>query len=175
MAEVYNEYLQRRLVDVALLRRRIKPLNVSGVPLENIRLISDNLYLVKSTSSEDEYEIDLMLGCGTCSAGNTGVVCKHQVGCSEHYAISLQQMFEKTAAARQQLVILALGDKNDPNLLYFEKLTNVNGSAENISGSGEITNMTQSANEDAQVISTVISSQIEEDYIINEAKINCVL
>ena len=35
--------------------------------------------------------------------------------------------------------------------------------------SGEI-NMTQSANQDAQIISTVISSQIEDDYIIDEAK-----
>ena len=99
MTEVYNEYLQQRLVDVPFGRRRFKSLNFSGVPMENITRISDDLYLVRSTSTEKEYEVDMMLASCSCPEGSPGALCKHQVACSEHFAISLPQLFENTTAA----------------------------------------------------------------------------
>ena len=107
MTEVYNEYLQQKLADVAEGQRRTKSSSFSGVPLENITRVSDNQYLVRSVSSAAECDVDMLLAYCSCPVG-TYDLCKHQMACSEHFSfISLPQIFENTAYAKQQLVRLA--------------------------------------------------------------------
>ncbi|CAN9515705.1 unnamed protein product [Ophioblennius macclurei] len=70
-----------RLTDVALSRtaqlfRSKLFLSENDVDGEKIEQVSQNHYVVKSTTSE--YDVNLTLGCCTCAVGVTGALCKHQ-------------------------------------------------------------------------------------------------
>ena len=169
MTEVYNEYLQQSLVDVAVGRRRLKALNFSGVPFGNISRTSDSQYLVRSTCSEVQYEVDMMLASCSCDVGNTGDLCKHQIACSEHFVISLPQEFDATAIAVQPLVELALGEKHDPGLSHLEELANTHQQVVNVTSSTD-KNVIESAMDDIQSLSQTLASNSNGDEIETHMK-----
>ncbi|TDH08226.1 hypothetical protein EPR50_G00095590 [Perca flavescens] len=66
----------RRLTDTA--NNGVAFLHVNDVDYENIAQVDENHYVVPSATSELQYDVDVAIGCCTCSDGLVGALCKHQ-------------------------------------------------------------------------------------------------
>ncbi|KAK3889815.1 hypothetical protein Pcinc_006211 [Petrolisthes cinctipes] len=120
MNEVYNSYIQHRLLDVALGRTNIKSSKATKSQIKEIVQVNDFLFEVQSESKEDKYFVDMEVGICDCPVGQTGAICKHQTACADKYMLHLPQEFKNIPASRQWLVGIALGRK--PPLDFFTEL-----------------------------------------------------
>jgi hypothetical protein len=91
MAEIYNSYLQQRMLDLALGRKKTKTQFVNVLPDAVVTCIEGcaSQYDVKSAGGDVTYTVDLSVGICTCPAGNTGAVCKHQTACAQYSSCQL--------------------------------------------------------------------------------------
>ena len=56
------------------------------------------------------YDVDLLVGMCSCPFGQSGAVCKHQVGVSEAHMMALPQKYIPTKENRRALAAVSLGD-----------------------------------------------------------------
>lgn len=78
MVEIFDQYMKQRLVDVALNRRRIKPVRVAAIPQEAVTSHGMGRFTVQSQSEQAEvYSVDLTIGMCSCPFGENGSLCKH--------------------------------------------------------------------------------------------------
>ena len=123
MNEVYDPYMKRRLLDMALGRKKASTLKITNNNVEDIEKVHEFLFKVKSESKREEvYNVDMEIGICDCPSGQTGAICKHQVACAKKYLLQLPQQFKSTPASRQWLAGVALGKDNIPSLDFFSDL-----------------------------------------------------
>ena len=124
MADIYSGYIQQRLIDVALGRRRSKRLDSSTVPEENITVIDTNSFRVRSDADPSiQYDVDISIGMCTCVKGETGAACKHQVACARMVGmVSLPQEILATPEKRRWLMCLAVGESEAPPQAFFSDI-----------------------------------------------------
>lgn len=126
MVEIFDYYMRQRLVDVALSRRRVKTMSVDKLAVNAVKSFGDGKYNVQSQSEPTkEYEVDLPTGMCSCTKGENGAICKHQVACADYSMTVVPQMLVMTNESRQWLVALALGPDKAPNESFFKKLSNL--------------------------------------------------
>lgn len=122
MAEIFDMYMQQRLVGVAVGRQKVKHINVGNVPLDNVTQCDDGVYNVHSeTGPSRKYQVDLRVGTCTCPKGATGAVCKHQVTCAEYSMTVIPQVFISTSENRMWLAALAVGKEKTPDIYFFQR------------------------------------------------------
>lgn len=134
MNEVYDKYMQKRLLDVALGRRKTtEPGKSSIFQSDIVRSDADEYKFIVRSSSEDgvQYTVDLKTGICDCKTGQTGQACKHQVACSEAYLLQLPQIFSSTPENRQWLAGIVLGKEKVPSLDFFADLKECPNKQEN--------------------------------------------
>ena len=122
MADIYNSYLRLRLLDV-ILKRNTSSKRASQVNMELITHEEGTMFSVQSEKDRNvSYTVDLAIGICSCPSGNTGAVCKHQIGCSQHSAVRLPQCFSFVAEDKRALAKVVCGDKDIPPVEFFEEL-----------------------------------------------------
>lgn len=123
MVEIFDLYMQQRLLDVALNRRRVKPINAAKVSMDALSPLDGNKFQVQSDSNPTEtYTVDLSLGMCTCPRGENGATCKHQVACAEYSMTVAPLLFELNIQNRQWLAALAVGKDKIPEEGVFKSL-----------------------------------------------------
>lgn len=123
MAEIFDCYMRQRVVDLALSRRQIKRVSMDTLPLESVKHLGSGIYQVQSESDPEKmYEVDLNIGICTCTKGNNGAICKHQVACANHGMTVLPQMLVLNSSSRHRLAVLALGEEKAPKEFFFSNL-----------------------------------------------------
>ena len=89
------------------------------------------LFDVKSQSEEGiVYSVDLGIGLCSCTAGENGRVCKHQVAAAEYSATLIPQVLPLTSINRRWIAEVALGLEKVPNISFFEGLMSTAESTE---------------------------------------------
>ena len=122
MADIYNSYLRLRLLDV-ILKRNTSSKTASQVNMELITHEEGTMFSVQSEKDRNvSYNVDLAIGICSCPSGNTGAVCKHQIGCSQYSAVRLPQCFSFVAEDKRALAKVVYGDKDIPPVEFFEEL-----------------------------------------------------
>ena len=125
MVEIFDQYMKQRLVDVALKRRRVKPVGGAGIPMEAVISHGEGKFSVQSqTDSSKIYSCDLLIGTCTCIKGENGDICKHQIACAEHGMTVAPQVLVLNSANRRWLAALALGEEHAPDESFFKELKN---------------------------------------------------
>lgn len=123
MAEIFDSYMKKRLVDVALGRRRVKSLSTATLPLEMVTFQGNGKYRVQSQSTPSlQYDVDLVTGFCECTAGENGSLCKHQAACADYSMTVLPQVFTATTENRRWLASVAVGDEKVPPEGFFRGL-----------------------------------------------------
>ncbi|KAK8398892.1 hypothetical protein O3P69_004174 [Scylla paramamosain] len=126
MNEVFDSYMKRRLLDLALGRKdNCAKLHTINETFSIQR--DDEQYLVSSSSHTGVvYVVDMKIGLCECPQGQMGDICKHQVACAESKSLELLQAFTDSPERRQWLASVALGKKTPPlEFLVCEKMTPV--------------------------------------------------
>ena len=128
MAEVWDTYMQQRLVDAALGRRGTSQACGEGTArlreqVEQVDAEGHNFRVTSEKDASKVYDVDLQLGWCSCVKGNTGAVCKHQTACAEFAMASLPQVFVATKERRQWLAAVAMGADAAPPVDFFAGLT----------------------------------------------------
>ena len=122
MADIYNSYLRLRLLDVVV-KRNSSSKAASKISMDCITHVGGTMFSVLSENDQHvSYSVDLAIGLCTCPSGNTGAICKHQIGCSQFSAVLLPQSFSFSAKDRRALARVALGDKELPDIEFFQGL-----------------------------------------------------
>ena len=123
MADVYDNYLRLRLSDVILKKDTSSKTATSTIPLSAVTHDGGAVYQVTSAGQENvQYSVDLSIGTCSCSSGNTGSVCKHQLAASQFSAIRLPQLYTCTAIEKKRLYRILYGDKEMPTTSFFDGL-----------------------------------------------------
>ncbi|XP_050697729.1 uncharacterized protein LOC126986080 isoform X2 [Eriocheir sinensis] len=123
VVEIFDLYMQQRLLDVALKRRRVKPINAAKVSMDVLSPLGGNKFQVQSDSNPSEtFTVDLSLGMCTCLRGENGATCKHQAACAEYGVTVAPLLFELNVQNRQWLAALALGKDKVPEEGIFKSL-----------------------------------------------------
>jgi len=83
----------------------------SKISDDDIELIADDFYAVKSESNQGQfYFVDVVSGLCSCPIGAFGAFCKHQAALYKHKKIRLPNMPAVTKTDRHQMAILARGN-----------------------------------------------------------------
>lgn len=123
MAEIFDSYMKKRLVDVALGRRRVKTLSTATLPLEMVTFQGNGKYRVQSQSTPSlQYDVDLVTGFCECTTGENGSLCKHQAACADYSMTVLPQVFTATTENRRWLASVAVGDEKIQPESFFRGL-----------------------------------------------------
>ncbi|KAK4317593.1 hypothetical protein Pmani_011329 [Petrolisthes manimaculis] len=124
ISDIFNSFMQNRLLDMALGRKHVKFVTKNPIPMTDIRCIDSCKYTVKSQTQEgEEHTVDLQVGICDCTSGETGDICKHQIACTEFYACSLPQAYKSSTETRQWLAGVALGNEKMPSAEFFSEMT----------------------------------------------------
>ncbi|XP_050699733.1 uncharacterized protein LOC126987091 [Eriocheir sinensis] len=123
MAEIFNGYMKKRLVDVALGRRKVKNISMGTLSLDAVTPLGGGKFQVASQSKASvQYKVDMQTGFCECVVGQTGSLCKHQAACAEHSMVVLPQVFTATSENRRWLASVAVGEEKTPPASFFEGL-----------------------------------------------------
>jgi len=94
------------LVAFAKLQKRADTVHLTGT----VQLEPD-VYQVSSSSGRQVYVVNVREGICTCTRGERGALCKHQLALSNSKELSLPNLPPVTFKERHELACLALGDK----------------------------------------------------------------
>lgn len=169
MNEVYDKYMQTRLLDASLGRRKPRnPVKSSVSHSDIIRCDYDEYkFTVKSSSETDVlYTVDLKTGICNCKVGQTGQACKHQVACSEAFLMKLPQILSYTPENRQWLAGIVLGKENVPPLDFFADLKDCTVMQEKSSGVSSNNNDVSAVSSSTSPLNTV-KTEKEDHNITN--------
>ena len=123
MVEIFDSYMKKRLIDVAVGRRRTKNVSMGTLSLDAVTSLGNGRYSVRSQSTASlEYAVDVKAGFCECNVGQNGALCKHQVACAEHSMTALPQVFGATSESRRWLASVAVGEENTPPETFFRGL-----------------------------------------------------
>lgn len=170
MNEIFENYMRQRLLDVALKRRRAKPIMTTSVRPENVEKVDGTTFTVTSDKGDTQYVVDLQLGLCDCPYGQTGAVCKHQVACSEMHALKLPQVFHSTPTNRQFIASIALGDKDVPPLDFFVELQDDSLVNDNSSSPVPLNTASEAGVADSR---EPASENSLEDFVVNSPSFSC--
>ncbi|XP_050726518.1 uncharacterized protein LOC127003657 [Eriocheir sinensis] len=111
MNEVFDSYMQGRLLDVAQLGRTLDQA-LPRSPSDAFSIQRDGeRYLVSSTAHDGvAYAVDPNIGFCECKQGRTGNVCRHQVVCAER-GLKLSEAFVDSPECCRWLTTIAVGEK----------------------------------------------------------------
>lgn len=121
MVEIFDSYMKQRLIDVALRRRRVKPVSVGTVPVDAITDLGGGKYLVQSHFEATVYEVDITIDTCSCTKEN-GAICKHKAACADYGMTVVPQLFELNSQSQHWLPILGLGQDKAPDERFFQDL-----------------------------------------------------
>ena len=126
MADIYNSYLRLRLLDVVL-KKNCSSKAASRITMDSITHEGGTTFNVASENDRDlSYSVDLAIGLCSCLSGNTGAICKHQIACSQYSAVRLPQSFSFSAEDKRALARVVYGEKEIPDLEFFQDLKQPN-------------------------------------------------
>lgn len=135
MTEIFDNYMRQRLVDVAMSRRRIKPVSVAKISVPAVKSFGNGKYTCQSESEPMQvYEVDLTIGISSCTKGENGAICKQQIACADYSMIVVPQMYQLTRERRQLLAVLAVGQEKTPKDSFFKRLNET----EDLKGNNEV-------------------------------------
>lgn len=114
----YDNYMKKRLLDVAHQRRPVSAAHVSlhsdqCVPKDDTRKVDDNIYAVRSGSKRDvEYTVDMSVQSCECDAMLMRRYCKHLIAVYNYfYASTADSTLQCTTPFRNILFEVATGRK----------------------------------------------------------------
>lgn len=123
MVEIFDSYMRKRLIDVALRRRRTKTISMGTLSFEAVAPLGNGKYTVRSQSTASlQYSVDIEAGFCECNVGQSGSLCKHQAACAEYSMTALPQVFTATSENRRWLASVAVGEENTPPETFFRGL-----------------------------------------------------
>ncbi|KAG0724859.1 hypothetical protein GWK47_004911 [Chionoecetes opilio] len=126
MVEIFDCYMRRRLVDVALRRRRIKPLSVGNLPIGTVTSLGHGKFSVRSQyEPEHVYTVDLTIGICSCIKGENSDICIHQTACADLSMTVEPQAFVSTRESQFWLAVLAVGHEKASDERFLKNLTDV--------------------------------------------------
>lgn len=101
-------------------------MSVDKLSVEAVKSFGDGKFSVQSQSEPTrEYVVDLTTGMCSCTKGENGAICKHQIACADNSMMVVPQIFVMTSESWQWLAALALGPEKTPKESFFKHLSNI--------------------------------------------------
>ncbi|XP_050732625.1 uncharacterized protein LOC127006592 isoform X4 [Eriocheir sinensis] len=120
--ELFDQYMQQRLLDAALGRKPVKSAIAKTTEVD-VQELGGLKFLVQSESTPGQtYTVDMQTGICDCISGQTSKPCKHKVTCADRCMLNLPQVFQSTPENRQWLAGVALGKEKVPSSAFFAEL-----------------------------------------------------